>query len=83
MMRLPIAGRAGEGDQIDARIGDQHLARHRRIAAGDDVEHAGREAGLGGQLAEDRAHASGVSGAGFRITVQPASSAATTLPILT
>ncbi len=50
---LADGGGAGEGDEVDARVGDQHLARHGRVGGGDDVEDARREAGFLRQLAED------------------------------
>ena len=57
---LADAGRAGEADQVDARVGDQHLARQRRVVAEHNVEHARRKTRLGREFAEDRAHSGGV-----------------------
>src|SRR6185312_7489166 len=46
------AGRAGagEGDLVDARVGDEVLAG--LTAGGDDVQHTGGQADLGGDLGE-------------------------------
>jgi hypothetical protein len=58
---VPADGRgAGEADQIDSRVGDQHLTCGCRIAGGNHVEHAGRKARFLGDLAEDEVHARGV-----------------------
>src|SRR6202044_2354950 len=43
---LADGGGAGERDEIHPRVGHQHLARHRRIARGDDIEYAGGKSGL-------------------------------------
>ena len=45
---LADLGGAGERDHVDVRMGDQVLGRLAR--RGDDVDHAGREAGLGDQV---------------------------------
>ncbi len=49
--------------------------RARRAVAGDDVDHARREAGFHDQFAETRWRESGVCSAGFSTIVQPAVSA--------
>ena len=49
--RLADLGRAGEGDLVDAGMAGQRVADD-RARAGDDVEDAVREAGLGGQLGQ-------------------------------
>ena len=54
---LADAGRAGERDQVDARIGHQHFAGQRRIGTEHHVDHAIGETGFLGQFTEDRAHA--------------------------
>ena len=48
-MRSPTRGRAGEADHVDVGRGDERLAGL-GAAAGDDVDDAGREAGLLEQL---------------------------------
>ena len=48
---LADLGRAGEGDLVDVGMADQPVAGG-LAKAGDDVEHAGREAGLGDQVGE-------------------------------
>ena len=45
---LADLGGAGERDHVDVRVGDQVLGRLAR--GGDDVDHAGREPGLGDQV---------------------------------
>ena len=52
-MRLPVRGRAGERDRAHVGVRDQRLAGLAAVAV-DDVEHAGRDAGLERQLAEAR-----------------------------
>ena len=73
-------GRAGEGDLVDARVGDQVLAD--LAAAGDDVDDArrGRRPPAGARPSGSRR--AGVSGAGLTTTVQPASSAGTTFDMI-
>ena len=78
-VRHHLAGlrRAGEGDVIDARMGRQRRAGLVAVA-GDDVQRAGRQAGLGrdlGQLEQDRQ----ASSAGLTTQALPAASAAPTL----
>ena len=48
---LADAGRAGEADHVDVGRGHQGLGGLRALAD-HDVDHAGREAGLGEQLAQ-------------------------------
>ena len=50
-MRRPGGGLAGEGDLVDAGMGGHRLA-DLLARAGQDVDHAGRDAGLERQLAE-------------------------------
>ena len=66
-------GRAGEGDLGDARIVDEGGAR--LAVARDDVESAGRQAGLQSASSPRRSAVSGVCSAGLRTIGQPAASA--------
>ena len=68
---LPVAVGFRERDLRDRRVARERGAAH--AAAGDDVEHAGRHAGLACELG--RSAVSGVSGDGFSTIVQPAASA--------
>ena len=69
---LPVAVEARERDLRDRRVARERGAAH--AAAGDDVEHAGRHAGLACGSVR-RSAVSGVSGDGFSTIVQPAASA--------
>ena len=51
MIARPVGDRAGEGDAAHQRVADQRRARLLAVA-GDDVEHAGRQAGLQRQLGQ-------------------------------
>ena len=70
-------GRAGEGDDGDARILDERLARLRAEAL-DDVQHARRQPGLGREAREERARVSGVSSEAFSTAALPQRSAGKT-----
>ncbi len=73
-----LAGRGGtgEGDEVDAGGIGAELFAETVICRGDDVQDAGREIGLlGHDLPDERRAPRGVSGAGFRTTVQPAARA--------
>ena len=77
----PDLGRAGEGEDADARVlgpgGDD-----RRRVAGDDVEDAGREAGPLGELGQREGGERGLGATGGSTTVQPAASAAAALRVI-
>ena len=53
-------GRAGEGDLVHIGVLDQH--RTGLAAAGDDVDHAGRQSGFGHDLGEEQRAQAGVGG---------------------
>ena len=67
-------GRAGEADHVDVGVGGEDLA-DRDVGGGEDVDDAGRDVGLVGDDLAERGASSGVCGAPFRTTVQPAASA--------
>ena len=71
---LADRGAAGERNLVD--VGMLHQRRAARFAeAGDDVDHAGRQADLRENQFANSSAVSGVCSAGFRTQVQPAASA--------
>ena len=69
-----------ERDLVDARVLDQRRARL-GAEPGDDVEHAGREAGLLDQRANSSVEA-GACSAGLTTNVQPAASAGASFQLI-
>ena len=67
-------GRAGERDLVDARVAHER-APDRRPVAGDDVEHAVRDARLGARAWRARARSPACGRDGLTTIVQPAASA--------
>ncbi len=54
----PDVGRSGEGDLVEiGMLGDQRAGR---VAAGDDVDHAGRQSGFGDDLAKQQGGQAGL-----------------------
>ena len=70
---FPDLGRAGEGDLVDSRMGDEGGAG--LAGAGDDVDDAVGEAGVLEESARGAGRCSGVVSAGLRTTVFPQASA--------